>query len=113
MKAADARATTGIAGVQQSKRAREQAEAERFDQNSLSSAVRTVGVKTFHLREGVWTDAEFKPEARLPETTINFGSDGYFALLRQKPRLADFFALGERVVVVFEGKVYRITAAGQ
>ena len=45
MKAADARATTGIAGVQQRKRAREQAEAERFDQNSLSSAVRTVGVK--------------------------------------------------------------------
>ncbi len=113
MKAADARATTGIAGVQQSKRAREQAEAERFDQNSLSSAVRTVWVKTFHLREGVWTDAEFKLEARLPETTMNFGSDDYFALLRQKPRLADFFALGERIVVVFEGKVYRITAAGQ
>lgn len=113
MKASDARATTGIAGVQQSKRAREQAEAERFDQNFLSSAVRTVGVKTFHLREGVWTDAEFKLEARLPETTMNFGSDDYFALLRQKPRLADFFALGERIVVVFEGKVYRITAAGQ
>jgi len=113
MKAADAQATTGVAGVQQSKRAREQQEAERFDQNSLSSAVRTVGGKTFYLREGVWTDAEFKPEARLPETVMKFGSDDYFALLKQKPRLADFFALGERIVVVFEGKVYRITAAGQ
>lgn len=112
MKAADAQAITGLAGVQQSKRAREQKEAERFDQNSLSSAVRTVGGKTFYLREGVWTDAEFKPEARLPETTMKFGSDEYFALLKQKPRLADFFALGERLVVVFEGKVYRITAAG-
>jgi len=112
-KAADARATTGLAGVQQSKRSREQQEAERFDRDSLSSAVRTVGGKTFYLREGVWTDAEFKPEARLPETTIKFSSDDYFALLKQKPRLADFFALGERIVVVFEGKVYRITAAGQ
>ena len=110
MKAADAQATTGLAGVQQSKRAREQKEAERFDRDSLSSAVRTVGGKTFYLREGVWTDAEFKPEARLPETTMKFGSDEYFALLKQKPRLAEFFALGERVVVVFEGKVYRITA---
>ncbi len=112
MKAADARATTGVAGVQQSKRAREQAEAERFDRDSLSSAVRTVGGKTFYLREGVWTDAEFKPEARLPETTMKFGSDDYFTLLKQKPRLADFFALGERIVVVYEGRVYRITAAG-
>jgi Ca-activated chloride channel homolog len=111
MKAADAQATTGLAGVQQSKRARGQKEAERFDTDSLSSAVRTVGGKTFYLREGVWTDAEFKPEARLPETTLKFGSDDYFALLKQKPRLANFFALGERIVVVFEGKVYRITAA--
>ena len=113
MKAADAQAMTGLAGVQQSKRAREQKEAERFDRDSLSSAVRTVGGKTFYLREGVWTDAEFKAEARLPETTIKFGSEDYFALLKQKPRLGDYFALGERLVVVFEGKVYRITAAGQ
>ncbi len=113
MKSADAQATTGLAGVQQSKRAREQKEADRFDRGELSSAVRTVGGKTFYLREGVWTDSEFKSEARLPETTIKFGSDDYFTLLNQKPRLGDFFALGERVVVVFEGKVYRITAAGQ
>jgi Ca-activated chloride channel family protein len=112
-KAADARAITGMAGVQQSKRSREQQEAERFDRDSLSSAVRTVGGKTFYLREGVWTDAEFKPEACLPETTIKFASDDYFALLKQKPRLGDFFALGERIVVVFEGKVYRITAASK
>jgi hypothetical protein len=100
-----------MAGVQQSKRSREQQEAERFDRDSLSSAVRTVSGKTFYLREGVWTDAEFKPEARLPETTMRFASDNYFALLKQKPRLADFFALGEQIVVVFEGRVYRVTAA--
>jgi Ca-activated chloride channel family protein len=111
MSAADAQATTGLAGVQQSKRAREQKEAERFDRDSLSSAVRTVGGKTFYLRDGVWTDAEFKSDARLPETTIKFGSDDYFTLLKQKPRLGDFFALGERIVVVYEGKVYRVTAA--
>ncbi len=110
MKSADARAATGVAGVQQSKRTREQSEADRLDKNELSSAVRTVGGKTFYLREGVWTDAEFKSDSRLPEINLKFASDEYFALLKQKPRLADFFALGERVVVVFEGKVYRVAA---
>lgn len=108
--AGEARASTGVAAVQQSKRARQQQEAERFDSDALSSAVKTVGGKTFYLRDGIWTDAEFKAAARLPETTIKFGSDEYFALLNQKRRLAEFFALGERVIVVFEGRVYRVTA---
>ncbi|MGI9164936.1 MAG: vWA domain-containing protein [Pyrinomonadaceae bacterium] len=110
LRAEAARITTGRAGVQQSKRAREQQEAERFDEDTLSSGVRTVGGKTFYQREGVWTDAEFRLEARLPESTIRFSSDNYFALLKQNPRLAAFFALGERVLVVFEGRVYRVIA---
>ena len=109
--AADARATTGAVAVQQSKRAREQQEAMRVDKDSPSSAVRTAGGKTFYLREGVWTDSEFKAGTNLPETVLKFGSDDYFALLRQKPRLAEFFSLGERVVVVFEGRIYRVNAA--
>jgi Ca-activated chloride channel family protein len=107
----DANAITGMAGVQQSKRARAQQETVRVEEKDaeLSSAVKTVGGKTFYLREGVWTDAEFKAEAHLPETALTFGSDDYFALLKQKPVLAQFFSLGERVIVVFEGRVYRVT----
>jgi hypothetical protein len=71
--------------------------------------MKTVGGKTFYLRDSVWTDAEFNAEARLPETAVTFGSDEYFALLKQKARLAQFFSLGERVIVVFEGRVYRVT----
>jgi Ca-activated chloride channel homolog len=110
-RAADVGVVTGMAAVQQSKRARQQQEAARVDKDTSSSVVRTIGGKTFYLRAGVWTDAEFKAEARLPETTLKFGSDNYFALLKQKPRLADFFALGEQVIVVFEGRVYRVAAA--
>jgi hypothetical protein len=73
--------------------------------------MRSVGGKTFYLREGVWVDAEFKAEARLPETALVFAGEEYFALLKREPRLADFFALGERVVVVYQGRVYRVTAA--
>jgi len=110
-KAADARATTGAVAVQQSKRAREQQEVMRVEKDTPSYAIRIAGGKTFYLREGVWIDSEFKPDAKLPETAVKFGSDDYFALLKQKPRLAEFFSLGERVVVVFEGRIYRVNEA--
>jgi hypothetical protein len=58
----------------------------------------------------VWTDSEFKVESRLAETVVTFGSEEYFALLKQYPKLANYLSLGERVVVVFEGRVYRINA---
>jgi Ca-activated chloride channel family protein len=107
LKAADAKVVTGSIAVQQSKRAREQQEAERVTVEDSPSVVRRVDGKTFYLRDGVWTDSEFKPDSRLPETTLSFGSDDYFALLKQKPRLANFFALG-RVLVVFEGSIYKV-----
>ncbi|MBA3806033.1 MAG: trypsin, partial [Acidobacteria bacterium] len=108
---AAARATTGAVAVQQSKRDRAQQESVRVESESSAGGVRAVGGKTFYLRDQVWTDAEFKADARLPETTLTFASDDYFALLKREPRLADFFALGERVIVVYQGRVYRVNAA--
>ncbi len=115
------KATTGEAAVRESKRARAQQEAvtivadeddaiRREGGAKAKDAVRKVGDKTFYLRDGVWTDAEFKADARLPETTLTFGSEEYFALAGREPQLARFFALGERVVVVFKGRVYRVNA---
>lgn len=108
--ASSVRVITGEAAVQQSKRAREQQDTERLDKDTASSIIKNAGGKTFYLREGVWTDAEFKADSKLPESVLKFGSDDYFALLKQKPRLAQFFALGERVVVLFEGRIYRVNA---
>lgn len=110
-KAADARAITGSVAVQQSKRAREQQEAIRIDGGDVSVAIKNAGGKTFYLRDDVWTDSEFKAGMRLPETVVKFGSDEYFALLKQKPQLASFFSLGERVVVILDGRIYRVNAA--
>ncbi len=110
--AAQPTATTGASAVQQSKQSRQRQETltnESDDAISFSS-VRRVAGKTFYLREGVWTDAEFKLETKLPEIALRFGTDEYFALLKREPRLAEFFALGERVVVVFNGRVYRVSS---
>jgi Ca-activated chloride channel family protein len=109
-KAADMTATTGQAAVTLSKQARAQQEVARMETETASSLVRNVGGKTFYLRDEVWTDSEFKPGMTLPETVIKFGSDEYFTILKQKRQLGDFFSLGEKVIVVFEGRIYKVIA---
>jgi Ca-activated chloride channel family protein len=105
------RMATGADAVQQSKTARAQQEAASLkDDDTRTDAVRRVEGKTFYLIDGVWTDSEFKAGLGLQETSLVFGSDEYFALLKQYPKLAGYFSLGERVVVVFEGRVYRVKA---
>ena len=101
-------ATTGVEAVQLSKQARLQQEADSIKDEKKFDNVRRAGGKTFYLVDGVWTDAEFKAESKLPETVLVFGSDDYFALLKQHSKLGSYFSLGERVVVVFEGRVYRV-----
>jgi Ca-activated chloride channel family protein len=108
--------TSGAAAVKDSKRERARQESLRVGEEeesvlSSSGVMRKVAGKTFYLRDGVWADAEFKADASLPETTLVFGSDAYFDLLKRERKLADFFALGERVVVVYKGRVYRVNAA--
>ncbi|HKO61082.1 MAG TPA: VIT and VWA domain-containing protein [Pyrinomonadaceae bacterium] len=110
--AADMNATTGQSAVTLSKQARAKQEIARVENEPASSVVRNVGRKTFYLRDQVWTDSEFKAGSTLPETMVKFGSDQYFALLKQKPQLGDYFSLGEQVVVVLDGRVYKITASG-
>jgi hypothetical protein len=98
--------TSGQIAVQQSRRDRAQQDAVTVD-SAAAAGVRRVGGKTFYLREGVWTDAELRAGAGLPVTEVRFGTDAYFALLQREPRLARWFALGERVAVVMDGRVYR------
>ncbi len=103
---------SGAGAVRESKERNRMKDSARDDSaENRSAAVRNVGGKTFYLREGnVWTDAEFKPDGKLSETALVFGSDEYFDLLKREPKLADYFALGERVVVLFKGRVYRVTS---
>jgi Ca-activated chloride channel family protein len=103
-------AASGVDAVQRSKQSRIQQDADSVKDEKKSDNVRRVGGKTFYLIDGVWTDSEFKAEAKLPETVLAFGSDEYFALLKQHTKLGSYFSLGERVVVVFEGRVYRVNA---
>ncbi|HVF85940.1 MAG TPA: hypothetical protein VM866_00050, partial [Pyrinomonadaceae bacterium] len=104
--------TSGADAVKESKAARMKQESLRADDDEVSKiAGRKIKNKTFYQRDDVLVDAEFKTEARLPETTLTFGSEEYFALLKREPELAEFFALNEQVIVVHKGRVYRVKAA--
>jgi Ca-activated chloride channel homolog len=107
--------TTGQGAVMASKDAKEKQETVMVTDDDAAVTidgqvtVRKVGVKTFYLENGVWIDSEFKEEARISETRLQFASNEYFDLLSKEKALAQFFALGEQVVVVWKGKVYRTT----
>ncbi len=101
---------TGSIAVSESKRQRAQQEANRADKETDSTFARNVRSRTFYARGGVWEDSEFKSESKLPETTVEFGSDAYFELIRKEPELAEYFSLGEEVVAVYKGRVYRVVA---
>jgi Ca-activated chloride channel family protein len=102
---------TGADAIQLSRKSREQQDSSKLKEDARTDAVRRAAGKTFYLIDDVWTDSEFKSESRLPETAVKFGSEEYFTLLKQYPKLSSYFSLGERVVVVFEGRVYRVNAA--
>jgi hypothetical protein len=102
---------SGAEAVQLSRQTRDQKETVRLKDEPRTNAVRRLAGKTFYLIDNVWTDSEFKSESHLPETVVSFGSEEYFALLKQHPKLGSYFSLAERVLVVFEGRVYRVNAA--
>ena len=106
-------ATTGSGAVALSKDARKMKEevtlAENESDKSARSSIKRLEGKTFYLENGVWIDSEFKEASKLPESVIRFGSDEYFRMVTSEPDLARIFSVGEHVVVVWRGKVYRIT----
>jgi len=72
-----------------------------------NAVVRQVGDKTFTLQGETWVDTAFDAKKLKPES-IKFGSDRYFKLLVERPEIARYLALGERVTVVMQGKAYAI-----
>jgi hypothetical protein len=68
-----------------------------------------VANKNFFNQSNVWVDSEFKPETKLSEIKLQFASDEYFKVLAKERELAQWFALGEEVVVVWKNQVYRVT----
>jgi Ca-activated chloride channel family protein len=103
---------SGMGAVVASKKARSQQDQvtvrKEDDEVSQVSGLQKLGAKTFYLEKGIWTDGDFEESAKLPEVRVKFASEEYFALVSREKELAQYFAQGEQVVVVWKGKVYRV-----
>ena len=75
----------------------------------LRGPERKVAGKTFHLVFGEWIDTAFDPASALPSVDVKTSEESS-ALLARIPALAPYAALGERVLVVHQGTVYRFGA---
>lgn len=75
-----------------------------------TNPLKTIQGKTFILLNDVWTDTTFDPDTMTTEK-IEFLSDAYFDLLTNNPVLGDYFAIGERVIVVIDDKAYEVVSA--
>ena len=69
-----------------------------------SELVKNVSSKTFLWRNDTWIDTTFDRSMRTKR--IPFLGEEYFDLISKEPVLGSYFALGERVIVVYEGQAY-------
>ena len=97
-------ATSGAGAVRaaQENRALKDNVKVREDEN-----VRYVEGKAFFLRGDTWVDGAYD-EAKSPKpTVVKFASTEYFALVKDKT-VAKWLSLGERVIVLINGKPVKI-----
>ena len=73
--------------------------------------IRVVGSRTFVLVKGVWLDTSYDPQKMMP-TDLTFLSSDYLKLADSRPDVAAALALGEKIVLVVDGKAYRVVADG-
>lgn len=74
---------------------------------AVADVVRLVGSKTFVLRNGLWIDTAYDADSMTPQR-VGFASDAYFDLIAAAPELGSYFALGQRVLVVYGGQAYEV-----
>jgi len=69
--------------------------------------IKNIGDKSFYKSDGKWVDSTYK--SKMKTEKITFMSDEYFELLKKHPEAGKYFALGDKVIVVLEGKAYKVT----
>ena len=100
---------TGESAVVYSKAEKKMKESNEVDSpESYLTSVRTIGDKTFQLKGEEWIDTQFQESSTLPKIEVQFGSEEFFKLIAKEPKLADFFSLGKKVLVVYKGKLYKV-----
>jgi len=75
-------------------------------QATKRGGTRAIGGKIFRLEAGEWIDSAYDPVALLPVVDVE-GDAARRATIDRAPALAPFAALGPRVTVAYDGRVYK------
>jgi Ca-activated chloride channel homolog len=73
-----------------------------------SGITRWIGSKEFALKGEVWTDIAHSPDKKLEVVDLTFGSEAMLKAIAADKQLAAYATLGKNVIVVHNGKIYRI-----
>lgn len=79
---------------------------------SEQAAIRVVGQRTFIFRDGTWFDTSYDPDSMQPRI-VPFLSAEYFELAQSRADVAAGLALGERVVIVVDGRAIQVGEPGE
>ena len=74
----------------------------------IVSQVRHVAGKTFFFNGEKWVDTETQTRKDQKKVTLDYLSDDYFRLLKEKPAIGKFLAVGESLLLSYEGVTYEI-----
>ena len=91
----------------------------QFSNRGRTDMVKSAGAHTFVLRDSIWTDVTYKPNASVKTIRIKAFSKAYFDLINALPELRTIFAVGEKVtaqgrsvaVVVSDSGVEELSAS--
>jgi Ca-activated chloride channel homolog len=72
-----------------------------------SQTIKTVGARTFVMKDGLWIETIYDPD-KMTTKKVKFLSDEYFQLTNSRPDLSACFAIGTRVLVVDNGNAIEI-----
>jgi Ca-activated chloride channel family protein len=88
-----------------------QAEVAPGPSDLTGQKVRIIGSRTFVFNDEKWVDTTFDPDKMKP-IPVAFLSPDYFALAQSRPDLGAALAVGEKVIIVVDGKAYEVVAEG-
>ena len=73
--------------------------------------VAQAGTKTFFNKNGLWVDTEY--EGKLETIKVERFSQAYFKLLSRVPEIGKYFALGDKIIFLLNGKAIEISDQGK
>ncbi len=75
---------------------------------NLTQQVRNIQGRAFYQSGKFWVDSELQKQKVKNQKRIQFNSDEYFKLLKDKPATSQFLALGQNVRFYYNNTFYEI-----